>query len=176
MTLLQRALPYLVTAGLVLAVLYGAYRFGVSTEDARWQAIWNDHLAADAQATAEHQAQLRRFEQEKQQAINLVTQDAQSKIEEMARAADDARATAGSVRDQADQLAAELERSEAGRTACATAASKAAAANARMLADVFKRADERAGILAAVADQAIERGSACERAYDSLHLSVGAER
>ncbi|WP_442966277.1 DUF2514 family protein [Pseudomonas sp. URMO17WK12:I11] len=37
-----------------------------------------------------------------------------------------------------------------------------------MLADVLKRADQRAGDLAEVADQARARGVTCEQAYDGL--------
>jgi len=37
-----------------------------------------------------------------------------------------------------------------------------------VLADVLKRADERAGDLAAIADQARGRGMTCEQAYDVL--------
>ncbi|MGH8384914.1 MAG: DUF2514 family protein [Pseudomonas sp.] len=37
-----------------------------------------------------------------------------------------------------------------------------------MLADVFKRADQRAGELAAVADQARARGVTCELIYNAL--------
>lgn len=172
----RKAIPYLVTVGLVLAVLFVAYQFGVSAENNRWQAIWSAHLAEDAKSTAAHQAQLRAIEDERRQAVNLVTENAQTKIEEMASAADAADAYAGRLRDKADQLAAELERTSAAVSACTTAASKAAAENARMLADVFKRADERAGHLAGVADQAIERGLACERAYDSLRQSQSAQR
>lgn len=39
---------------------------------------------------------------------------------------------------------------------------------AAVLADVFKRADQRAGDLAAIADQARARGLTCEQAYISL--------
>jgi hypothetical protein len=39
---------------------------------------------------------------------------------------------------------------------------------APVLADVFKRADQRAGDLAAIADQARARGVMCEQAYDSI--------
>ncbi|WP_346348924.1 DUF2514 family protein [Pseudomonas moorei] len=39
---------------------------------------------------------------------------------------------------------------------------------AAVLADVFKRANQRAGDLAEVADQARARGQTCEQAYRSL--------
>lgn len=45
---------------------------------------------------------------------------------------------------------------------------QAATAAVDVLADVLRRADARAGELAAVADAAITAGQACENAYDSL--------
>ncbi|WP_157214227.1 DUF2514 family protein, partial [Pseudomonas agarici] len=44
----------------------------------------------------------------------------------------------------------------------------AATRAALVFADLFKRADERAGDLAADADQARGRGVTCESAYDGL--------
>ncbi|RYF02234.1 MAG: DUF2514 family protein [Comamonadaceae bacterium] len=47
---------------------------------------------------------------------------------------------------------------------------------ADLLADLRGRADQRAGELAEVADQARIRGAACERSYDSAHaLSVNSQ-
>jgi len=57
---------------------------------------------------------------------------------------------------------------EASGNSCTASASKAAASAAAVLADVFKRADKRAGDLAAIADQARARGMTCEQAYDGL--------
>lgn len=46
-----------------------------------------------------------------------------------------------------------------------------------LLADLRRRADERAGELAEIADRARISGTACERAYDSAHaLSVAAQQ
>ena len=62
--------------------------------------------------------------------------------------------------------------SEASGSSCTAAASKAAARAAAVLADVFTRADQRAGDLAAFADQARARGLTCEQAYDGLIRSA----
>ncbi|RTY70675.1 DUF2514 family protein, partial [Pseudomonas veronii] len=48
------------------------------------------------------------------------------------------------------------------------AASAAATRAVMVLADVLKRADQRAGDLAGFADQSHSRGVTCERAYDGL--------
>ena len=50
----------------------------------------------------------------------------------------------------------------------APAGSSAAAGPGILLADVLRRADERAGLLAAYADQSRAAGDACVSAYDSL--------
>ena len=43
-----------------------------------------------------------------------------------------------------------------------------------MLADLQRRADERAGVLARIADERGAAGALCERAYDALMLPIGA--
>jgi len=100
----------------------------------------------------------------RQQSINKVTQDAQRKIDQAAIDGAAARASAGSLRDAADRLAARLAASEAGRDSCTAGASKATAASAQLITDVLKRADERAGILAEVADRSRAHGLAGEAA------------
>lgn len=169
--LFKRAWPYLLGVALVIGALFGAYHHGVSVTDTAWQSKWDGHMADDAKATAERQAQERATEQARQQAINEVTNHAQDQINRAAADAAIARSTADSLRDAADRLASDLADSEASLSACATQASKTAAWRARLLADVFKRADERAGRLAAIADQARARGLACELAYDALSKS-----
>lgn len=47
-------------------------------------------------------------------------------------------------------------------------AGEAASRAVLVLADVFKRADERAGDLAADADQSRSRGVTCSQAYDGV--------
>lgn len=172
LVLLRKALPYLAALAIVLGSLWLAYDHGRNTMDAEWQATWNDHVADDAKATAQYQAEQRAIEASRIQTITKVTQDAQQAIDSAyADAADAARAT-DSVQQAADRLATRLADSQARVSACTTAASKAAAEHARVLADVFKRADTRAGHLAGVADQARVRGLACEAAYDAIHREV----
>lgn len=162
------AWKYVAALALVCGVLFMAYSHGQNTKDAEWQSKWADHLRADAEATAKAQAEQRAIEVMRQQSINKVTQDAQQAIDRANADAADAAAYAGSVQQAADRITARLADSQASNSACTTAASKAAAEYARVLADVFKRADTRAGHLAATADQARARGLACERAYDGV--------
>lgn len=170
---MKEAIAYCVLAVSVLAAIAGTgWRIGVNQTEATWQAKWDHHLAEDATKTAQAQAEQRAIEAMRQQSINKVTTDAQTAIDKANADAADAAALAGSVQQAADRLAARLADSQARVSACTTDASKAAAENARVLADVLKRADTRAGHLAGVADQAIERGLSCERAYDAIHREV----
>ncbi|AAT38382.1 gp23 [Burkholderia phage BcepC6B] len=76
-----------------------------------------------------------------------------------------ARAAAGSLQQRVDQLVA------AARHPAASTGSPAAGDALDLLADVFGRADERAGELAAYADAARIAGRQCERDYDALTVS-----
>ncbi|HEY4664443.1 MAG TPA: DUF2514 family protein, partial [Comamonas sp.] len=146
---------------------YG-YQRGYSKADGRWQAKWQERDLLDAQATAQRQAEERAKEQQRQIAINEIASNAQANIEQAQRDAATAARTADSLRAAIDQAAGRLADSEASHNACTADASKARADAARVLADVLKRADERAGKLAAYADRARVAGLACEAAYDAV--------
>lgn len=166
--LLKRSwLPLLVVALLFFGA-QGAYQAGKSAKDAEWLDRWNTHVAADELATSKAQAEQLAIQASREQTINKVTQDAQRQIDQANNDAADAAATASSLRDAIDQTVSRLADSQARVSACTTAASQAAARHARVLADVLKRADQRAGVLAATADQSRARGLACEAAYDGL--------
>ncbi|WOE82690.1 DUF2514 family protein [Pseudomonas protegens] len=78
-----------------------------------------------------------------------------------------ARAAAGSLQRTVDDLTERLKRTTSSNS-CTSAASQAATRTALVLADLFKRADQRAGDLAADADQSRSRGVTCEQVYDGL--------
>jgi len=71
------------------------------------------------------------------------------------------------------ELAAYVERQRASASAAAAAGQCQADASPAvdLLAELFRRADERAGELAAVADEARVRGLACEATYDRVNFS-----
>ena len=132
------------------------------------QVRWNDRNTLDAKALAANESAERAREQARQLSINKAIQDGQHTIDQATADAAAARASADSLRGAADNLAARLSASEASGNSCTAAASKAAASAAMVLADVLKRADERAGDLAEIADQARARGVTCEQAYDEI--------
>ncbi|WP_085597865.1 MULTISPECIES: DUF2514 family protein [unclassified Pseudomonas] len=152
---------------LVLASLYGAYQHGRSVENAEWQARWNARDAGDKQAWALAEAEERDKEQAYQRSVTKAVQDGQRKIDQAAADAVTARAAAGSLQRTVDDLTERLKRTTSSNS-CTAAASAAATRTALVLAELFKRADARAGDLAAEADQSRSRGVTCEQAYESL--------
>lgn len=163
-----KALPYIAAVLLTLGVLYGAYHHGVSVTNDGWQAKWSARDTDDATAKAVNEAAARATEQAWQLKLDKVTEDGQHAIDKATGDADAARASADSLRGAADSLAARLAASQAGGHSCTAAASEAASRAVLVLADVLKRADQRAGDLAGYADQSHGRGVTCEQAYDSL--------
>lgn len=162
-----RILPYIAALAIVLIGLFLAYSHGQSVTDTEWQAKWKarDVLGADAKAINEYTERAK--EQARQQTINKVIQDGQKVIDQAfadAAASRDDR----SLRDAADETAGRVAASQAGGHSCTAAASQAATRAVMVFADVLKRADQRAGDLAADADQSRGRGVTCERAYDGL--------
>ena len=119
-------------------------------------------------AKALNEAAERAREQTRQLSITKAVQYGQRIIDQATTDAAAARASADGVQLVADNLARRLAASETSGNSCTAAASKAVAHAAAVLADVFKRADQRAGDLAAIADQARIRGLTCEQAYDGL--------
>jgi hypothetical protein len=163
-----RFLPYIAVVLLVASALFGAYHHGLSVNDAEWQLQWSERDTRDAEAKAENEAAARAKEYAYQQSINKAVQDGQRTIDQATADAAIARASSNSLRGAADALAARLAVSQSGRNSCTAAASKAATRIALVFADLFKRADQRAGDLAADADQARARGMTCEQACISL--------
>lgn len=168
MRILLRALPYIAAVALMVGMLFGAYHHGVRVTNAEWQMRWNARDTRDALAKAENEASVRAQELAFQQSINKAVQDGQRIIDQATTDAAAARTSADSLRGAADSLAARLATSEASGNSCTAAASKAATRAAMVLAYVLKRADQRAGELAEVADQARARGLTCEAAFDGL--------
>ena len=168
MSIWLRFLPYIAAVLLALGALYGAYLHGVSVTAATWQDKWSARDTRDATAKAENESAQRTIEHTRQLSMNKAIQDGQRTIDQATADATNARAAADSLRGEVDKLAARLAIRQAGGNSCTAAASKAATRAAMVLADVLKRADQRAGELAETADQARTRGMTCETAYDGI--------
>lgn len=168
MNIWLRILPYIGALLLVAGALFGAYHHGLSVKDAEWQDKWSARDTRDAEARAANEAAAREKEQAYQHSIDKAVQDGQRTIDQLTADASDARHAADGLRGTADTLAARLSASQASGNSCTAAASAAATRAVMVLADVLKRADQRAGNLAEFADQSHARGVTCVQAFDGL--------
>lgn len=161
-----RTMGAAICLALVVLAFWGAYEHGRSTMDEQWQTRWAIRDAGDKQAWALAEVAEREKEQAYQRSITKAAEDGQRRNDEAFADGAAARADRG-VRDEADRTARGAT-SQARSHSCTAAASAAASRAVLVLADVFKRADERAGDLAADADQSRGRGVTCEQAYDGV--------
>lgn len=164
----MKILPYVAVLLVAVAALFGVYHHGLTVKDAEWVGRWNDRNTLDAKARAANETAARAKEQAYQHSIDKAVQDGQRTIDQLTADAATARAAADGLRGTADKLAARLAASQAGVNSCTAAASQAATRAVMVLADVFKRADQRAGDLAGFADQSYARGVTCERSFSSI--------
>lgn len=148
-----------VSAAMALSVLL-SYQHGVSVEKRKRD---------EADKISQLSAKAQRLNQEVIWAGQLA--DAEAKGQAGIAAA---RADAAGARSSFERLHGEVERIISARLSgdpAATAVSASATSSTRMLAELFRRADERAGVLAETADEARSRGLTCERAYEALRAS-----
>lgn len=162
-----QVLPYAVTSVAVCLLLVGAYTLGQSDMRELLTAKHQGEIAAlradleGKRAQAEQRA--RAVEQQRANDLQKVTEDAENAIQIARAHALAAGRVSDGLRKQAKQLA--LTCGAAASSASASGAGQAASSAGLVLADVFIRADERAGELAAAYDAARAAGIACERAY-----------
>ncbi|MGL4756285.1 MAG: DUF2514 family protein [Aeromonadaceae bacterium] len=150
--------PWLYLGALVaLAVaLFAAYYKGHSVADAAWE-------LKVAQLKAAQEAQAREVERNTQSKMEKI-QDAAEKQIALARTdAVVADAAADSLHKQADAYARKLS-----QCSSSSSSSQTGGRGASVLADLFERADKRAGELAAALDRSRIAGAACQAAYDGV--------
>ncbi len=121
--------------------------------------------ATAAAAAAETSERYRKLEGTYRENLDTITRESGQAQARAAADADAARAAAGRLRgDLADYITAHRAAADA-RAAAGQCTPDAGALD--LLAELQRRADERAGALARIADDARSRGSACERTYDA---------
>lgn len=169
----------------LIAVLFGLvvcwfshqrYTAGYSKANAEWALKWKQRDADDATALAKRQAEARAEEQRRQGEIDAIEKRTEGQIAQAAADADHARAVSDGLHDEAAKLAARLAASERARRAATASEGATGTTGSELLAELFRRADQRAGELAATADQARIRGLTCEAAYDALTGAKAAEK
>lgn len=164
--LFRRALPYLLAISGALACLWWSYSHGVRVTTTEWQGKWDKQAMELSEARINATQRAREEEQRWQTEIDKVRQDAEQQIARAESDAAAAGAAADSLHEQARRLAARTNQCASNSTT--TPSGPAVAQSFVVLADLFSRADKRAGELAAAYDRARASGLACERAYQSL--------
>ena len=156
----------LAVTGLGSALMYQSLMLNALRAEHAQYVVGVEQRARDASEAA------RAVEQRRQREIDEVRNHAQDQI----RLATADAAVAASA---ADSLQQQIDRLLAGRAACNTRVTQGSAAVrdlTDMLADLRRRADERAGELAQIADASRIAGQACEKAYDALGAPGGAQK
>ncbi|CAB5719261.1 Protein of uncharacterised function (DUF2514) [Delftia tsuruhatensis] len=160
-----RAWPLLALVLAALLVWQSLARLGAERDAARARAdLATDREAATATALAASE-RYRQLEGSYRENLDTLARDADLALARAAADADAARAAAGRLRgDLAGYLTAHRAAAQA-RAAAGQCAPDTGALD--LLAELQRRADERAGELARIADDARGRGNACERAYEA---------
>jgi hypothetical protein len=152
----------------VLAFSHWRYLAGFTTAELKWQQRWNQRDVFDAQSLEKGQRKAREEEQRRQGEIDAIREKAEQELAVVKADVDSARATAASLHKKSAKLARSLAARERTCRTKTTGTSTPNGNNAIMLSELFRLADERAGMLAEYADNARARGLACEAAYDAL--------
>ncbi|HDP0189786.1 TPA: DUF2514 family protein [Salmonella enterica subsp. enterica serovar Concord] len=159
---------FVLAAAAVWCFSHWRYSAGYSDADQHWREEWAQRDARDATALAQRQAEARAEEQRRQGEIDAIRKQASQQLAGVQADADRARAASRGLHDRADKLARQLADRERACGAGTPGRSEAETSGAVLLADLFRRADDRAGQLAKDADEARARGLACEAAYDAV--------
>lgn len=165
-----RIVMWAVGAGLFIALAFGAWQsFRLAEVRTLLAQAQRDRAAdaAEAERAAREQERAHRAQEDRWTlALRKASHDAEHQIE--AARADAVRADAAGRRLQqrVDALAAAARRAAA--HPAAADAGPPADDPAGVLADLQRRADEAAGLMARVADERGAAGLACERAFDAL--------
>jgi hypothetical protein len=145
-----------------------AYGSGYANADKRWRASWSERDAADARQTTQREAWERAEEQRRQVAISQVIENAEKQLTAARSDAAVAESAADGLRSQLRHITRQLADSETGRLTSVARAGASEGKTAILLAGLLRESDELAGKFAAEADDAYERGAACERIYEGV--------
>lgn len=152
----------LIAAGAALALSFGA---GFKLADHNWTTKWADAERDAAQEQRRAVAEAVATYRSRVTELERVNDDTKQKLADAFNAARNADAESARLQHALDDY---LRRSSAKHCATSTTSERAAAATDQLvLAELFRRADKRAGELAAIADDSRIRGLACEAAYRS---------
>lgn len=161
-------IAFLLVGALTLMVGLNRYYAGYTAAEKSWQKRWAERDTRDALAQESAQREARTEERRRQETIDALTEKTNRQLAAVAADADTARTAADRLHREARRYADRLAVCETRRDTGAPGERQAATASAGVLAELLRRADDRAGKLAHIADDARARGRACETAYDAL--------
>ncbi len=170
--LLKRTWRPLAVTALVALSLWGfshwRYTAGRDAERLVWSDKWSKRDARDATAKAEREASERDEEQRRQLENNRIRADGEKQLAQASAAAANAQSVADGLQRAIERTKQQLARSETGRISAVASERQARADTAVLLAELYRKSDERAGKLSQYADRARIKGLMCEKAYDSI--------
>lgn len=162
---------FLAGLALIFAFYFAGFSDGEIKANSQWQQKWDQQVIALTKAKADALEVVRTEEQRRIKAIEEIRNESKKQIEQLKVDTAGANAAADSLHDKANRMAKAAGRCTDDTNTARRSAS--AATTSLVLADVLKRADQRAGELAAAYDRARASGLMCERAYDALHNASG---
>jgi hypothetical protein len=170
--LLKRTWKPLALTMLVALSLWGfghwRYTAGQTAENLVWSDKWSKRDAQDATTKAAREASERDEEQRRQMENNRIREDGEKQLAQANAAAANAQSVAGGLQLAIQRTKQQLARSETGRISAVASERQARADTAVLLAELYRKSDERAGNLSQYADRARIKGLMCEKAYESI--------
>lgn len=166
--LLPTKVKVIVAVVATLTAAFLLYQHGQSVANAQWQSEWKARDARDETARADSERKEREREQTWRKENEKISAESQLRIDSIKVELATANSMSSQLQQQTDRLVRQVGSGKNSLNTCVASASSAAEKSARLLADLFTAADETAGRMAEIADQARTRGLACETAYRSL--------
>lgn len=153
----------------IAILLRGSYNVGYQSATMFWSNKWEKRNSKDAMAALRNVQYNRNKEILYQRRMNELINQSEKKMELLQHDVDTANTVANKLREKIDQYVkqSDLSRNPGITPSCATSDRD----KIRVLTELFKRSDERAGIMAEIADNARLRGLACESAYHSVRTA-----